>query len=452
MELVLGPTQSETKEPVALPLALDEQEAGETFGDLLAEAEVPDDISEGVRRDQDKIDPLGQSKLVSQAAVGQPLVVVDQPLEVFGDSFLQETFSQQELDDQGSATVISSPKTRGTGSEDLAPKPLNVGTGENFEETLNRRLPEDSATTESQPKTVNGPPVQTEAEPKQIAAEKISSEQPQAVPRESTSSSPVKLEVPVVPKDNASASTTLTSEAEKSGEKSKVEIPHSAPETAVGQRETAAGQGETLPDSSSFSHQDEGNPDPGQQQSSQTKHESPQMNSSFNLDVTSTSTTKGAESVSQASTVEREVISTENLIQQVKLNVKTGISRISFMVDPPELGRLNIQLVIRNGRLTGVIEAESEDVERALLRGLESLKETMRAAGIHVDSLDVKSSPNQLANDSWRAATDEGRGESFSQRRGQPGLGADQDMNAKESAESKIETVDTGESLINLIA
>ena len=58
----------------------------------------------------------------------------------------------------------------------------------------------------------------------------------------------------------------------------------------------------------------------------------------------------------------RESVTFDGLLDQLKLHVRPGMSRINFEVDPPELGRLSIQLVLRGDRLVGEIAADSVEV------------------------------------------------------------------------------------------
>ncbi len=84
----------------------------------------------------------------------------------------------------------------------------------------------------------------------------------------------------------------------------------------------------------------------------------------------------------------------EALIEQVRIHVKPGQSRIAFRLDPPRLGRLSIRLVMRGGRLLGQVRTESQEAAHLLRSGIEGLRSTMREAGIQVDRLEFQSAPS----------------------------------------------------------
>ncbi len=153
----------------------------------------------------------------------------------------------------------------------------------------------------------------------------------------------------------------------------------------------------------------------------------------------------------ESAPVTRDPITSDEIIKQVKLNVRTGTSRINFIVDPPELGRLNIQLTLRNGRLTGRITAESGAVEKALLAGLDGLKATMREAGVHVDSLEVQTKNNPQDQNDWAPASDERRGETPQGKRDRQ-EGETSWVAQEDSAESKTEQTYANNDGINIIA
>ncbi|HGY91758.1 MAG TPA: flagellar hook-length control protein FliK [Planctomycetes bacterium] len=85
---------------------------------------------------------------------------------------------------------------------------------------------------------------------------------------------------------------------------------------------------------------------------------------------------------------------TEAVIEQVRVHVKPGHSRIAFRLDPPRLGRLSIRLVMRGGRLLGQVRTETQEAAHLLRSGLEGLRSTMREAGIQVDRLEFQAVPS----------------------------------------------------------
>ncbi|MCA9323383.1 MAG: flagellar hook-length control protein FliK [Planctomycetes bacterium] len=109
----------------------------------------------------------------------------------------------------------------------------------------------------------------------------------------------------------------------------------------------------------------------------------------------------------QRPTTETPPPTATEVIEQVRLQVRPGLSRINFRLDPPELGRLTIRLVLRRGRLVGEIRAESLEVSRVLENGLDRLRETIREAGVQVESLELRSDTDSaLTSDSGQAGKD----------------------------------------------
>ncbi|MEE9393841.1 MAG: flagellar hook-length control protein FliK, partial [Planctomycetota bacterium] len=79
------------------------------------------------------------------------------------------------------------------------------------------------------------------------------------------------------------------------------------------------------------------------------------------------------------------------VVDRIALQAKPGIQRISFQVEPPELGRLTIQLTMRGGRLHGVINADSGEVASMLRDGIEVVRQSMGRSGLDVASFEIKS-------------------------------------------------------------
>ncbi|MCB9834151.1 MAG: flagellar hook-length control protein FliK [Planctomycetes bacterium] len=141
----------------------------------------------------------------------------------------------------------------------------------------------------------------------------------------------------------------------------------------------------------------------------------------------------------------------EELVDQLSVQVKPGVSRVSFIVDPPELGRVTVRLLLRRGRLVGEIQADHRDVARTLEQGLDALKHSLRQQGLQVDSLRVQQE-NVQPDDSGTAFADRRAGSDGGWRERSEGR-ADRQQVREESARSKrMDGVEAASGRLNLMA
>lgn len=79
----------------------------------------------------------------------------------------------------------------------------------------------------------------------------------------------------------------------------------------------------------------------------------------------------------------------KQVVEQVKLNIKTDVTSMQMQLYPEHLGKVAIQVVSKNGVLTAQIAAENEGARAALESQLSTLKESFDNQGLKVQSVEV---------------------------------------------------------------
>ena len=69
--------------------------------------------------------------------------------------------------------------------------------------------------------------------------------------------------------------------------------------------------------------------------------------------------------------------------------IRAGEQKSSIRIHPPELGRLDLDLAIKNGHLQANLSAESTMVKEVIEANLNQLKQHLNAQGLIVDSFEV---------------------------------------------------------------
>jgi len=80
----------------------------------------------------------------------------------------------------------------------------------------------------------------------------------------------------------------------------------------------------------------------------------------------------------------------EQITQGLARLVHIGRNTAEIHLDPPELGKVRLRLEVRDGTVTGSIEAERTGVLNALQADMRSLVGALEKAGIHCDRLDIQ--------------------------------------------------------------
>ncbi len=80
----------------------------------------------------------------------------------------------------------------------------------------------------------------------------------------------------------------------------------------------------------------------------------------------------------------------DSVFKQILMKLTPGGGEMHMRLDPPELGELDLHMVVENGnRLSLTIAAERQDMTQLLQRHLDELKQTLQAAGLEVADAQV---------------------------------------------------------------
>lgn len=79
----------------------------------------------------------------------------------------------------------------------------------------------------------------------------------------------------------------------------------------------------------------------------------------------------------------------EQVIEQVKIHMNQDTTSLQLQLYPEHLGRIQINVVSKDGVMTASIAAETEQAKQAIENGLASLKETFEQQNLKVDAVEV---------------------------------------------------------------
>lgn len=103
----------------------------------------------------------------------------------------------------------------------------------------------------------------------------------------------------------------------------------------------------------------------------------------------------------------------KQVLEQVKLNIKTDVTSLQMQLYPEHLGKVAIQIVSKNGMLTAQIATENESARAALESQLNTLKESFDNQGLKVESVEV-----MVSSRGFDQNTDTNSGSSENQKQG----------------------------------
>lgn len=103
----------------------------------------------------------------------------------------------------------------------------------------------------------------------------------------------------------------------------------------------------------------------------------------------------------------------KQVLEQVKLNIKTDVTSVQMQLYPEHLGKVAIQVVSKNGVLTAQIATENESARAALESQLNILKESFDNQGLKVQSVEV-----MVSSRGFDQNTDTNGGSSDNQKQG----------------------------------
>ena len=84
---------------------------------------------------------------------------------------------------------------------------------------------------------------------------------------------------------------------------------------------------------------------------------------------------------------EAKIIS--QIIDQINVNAKQNITSMEMQLYPEHLGKVTIQVVAKDGGVTAQIQAENENVVKAIEGQISILRDSLNNQGVKIDSIEV---------------------------------------------------------------
>lgn len=139
-------------------------------------------------------------------------------------------------------------------------------------------------------------------------------------------------------------------------------------------------------------------------------------------------------------------IQAENIIEQIrdqiKLNVNSKFTSMDMQLYPEHLGKVGVQVAVKDGVLTAQITAENEAVKRVIETQLASLKENFVNQGLKVENVEVTIASHSFEqNDMNRQSGDGQNGQNRRNRRVSASLLDEINGNVEKTEESVMETM-----------
>jgi hypothetical protein len=97
---------------------------------------------------------------------------------------------------------------------------------------------------------------------------------------------------------------------------------------------------------------------------------------------------------------ETELKVMNTIVQSARFMINSGHSSAEIRLEPPNLGKLRLEIATENSRVTGKITVESHEVKDIIQNNLASLKDQLTQNGLKVESFDVQVGHNN-GTDSW---------------------------------------------------
>jgi len=88
------------------------------------------------------------------------------------------------------------------------------------------------------------------------------------------------------------------------------------------------------------------------------------------------------------------------IVRNARFMITGGQSSAEIKLEPPNLGRMKLEIVTENSKITGKITVESHEVKEMIQNSMSSLKEQLSESGLKVESFDVQVGHNS-GFDSW---------------------------------------------------
>ncbi len=95
----------------------------------------------------------------------------------------------------------------------------------------------------------------------------------------------------------------------------------------------------------------------------------------------------------------------QQVVEQIKIWNSSETSRMQVQLYPEHLGRVEVQVMLKNGTMTAQITAETEMAKAAIESQLQSLKESFQEKNIQVDAVEVSVGTPDFRNEQERQDT-----------------------------------------------
>lgn len=79
----------------------------------------------------------------------------------------------------------------------------------------------------------------------------------------------------------------------------------------------------------------------------------------------------------------------EQVVKQIKVEIKPGAASMELQLNPENLGKINLVVASRDGQLTATITTQNEMAKEALQGQLQILRESLESQGLKVDAVEV---------------------------------------------------------------
>jgi flagellar hook-length control protein FliK len=107
-----------------------------------------------------------------------------------------------------------------------------------------------------------------------------------------------------------------------------------------------------------------------------------------------------AEKMKMAASPKTEDRMIQSMVREAKFMVEEGLSKADITLDPPDLGKMKIEIVTENSKVTAKLTVESREVQDLVQDNLRQLQEQFAEQGMKIESFDVQVGHNG-GSDAW---------------------------------------------------
>lgn len=128
----------------------------------------------------------------------------------------------------------------------------------------------------------------------------------------------------------------------------------------------------------------------------ETVHDSQSLNlQNSNKDNTSVAADPKLKTVSHPQNIKeqyelmKESIS-NHLEDGIKMMVAKGENKVNIQLTPPELGKVHVELIMKDNTMSAKVHAENQAVKEVIMTNMDQLKSNLENSGIHIEKFDVE--------------------------------------------------------------